>query len=77
MTRYSNVEKKKNKRLIWYEMFTVCTSVFSIPAVFLINGLILGSDQGTLIDAQTNILISQVIGFSVLSLVIIRILRRM
>jgi hypothetical protein len=77
MTRYNNVEKKKNKRLIWYEVFAVCASLFSIPAIFLVNGLILGSDQGTLIDAKTNILISQVIGFSVLSLVIIRILRRM
>ncbi len=77
MTRYNNVEKKKNKRLIWYEVFAVCASVFSIPAIFLVNSLILGSDQGTLIDAKTNIIISQVIGFSVLSLVIIRILRRM
>lgn len=77
MTRYNNVEEKKNKRLIWYEVFAVCASVFSIPAIFLVNSLILGSDQGTLIDAKTNIIISQVIGFSVLSLVIIRILRRM
>jgi hypothetical protein len=77
MTRYNNVEKKKNRRLIWYEVFAVCASVFSIPAIFLVNSLILGSDQGLLIDAKTNIIISQVIGFSVLSLVIIRILRRM
>lgn len=77
MTRYNNVEKKKNTRLIWYEVFAVGASVFSIPAIFLVNSLILGSDQGVLIDARTNILISQVIGFSVLSLVIIRILRRM
>lgn len=77
MTRYNNVEKKKNSRLIWYEVFAVCASVFSIPAIFLVNSIILGSDQGILIDAKTNIIISQVIGFSVLSLVIIRILRRM
>lgn len=77
MTRYNNIEKKKNNRLIWYEVFAVCASVFSIPAIFLLNGIILGSDQGLLIDAKTNIIISQIIGFSVLSLVIIRILRRM
>lgn len=77
MTRYNNVEKKKNSRLIWYEVFAVCASVFSIPAIFLVNSIILGSNQGTLIDAKTNIIISQVIGFSVLSLVVIRILRRM
>jgi len=77
MTRYNNVEKKKNNRLIWYEVFAVCASVFSIPAIFLLNSIILGSEQGLLIDAKTNIIISQIIGFSVLSLVIIRILRRM
>lgn len=77
ITRYNNVEKKKNNRLIWYEVFAVCASVFSIPAIFLLNSIILGSDQGMLIDAKTNIIISQIIGFSVLSLVVIRILRRM
>lgn len=77
MTRYNNVEKKKNNRLIWYEVFAVCSSVFSIPAIFLLNSIILGSDQAMVIDAKTNMMISQVIGFSVLSLVIIRILRRM
>lgn len=77
MTRYSSVEKKKNTRLIWYEVFAVGASVFSIPAIFLVNSIILGDSQGVLIDARTNILISQVVGFSVLSLVIIRVLRRM
>jgi len=77
MTRYNNIEKKKNNRLIWYEVFAVCASVFSIPAIFLINNLILGSEQGLLIDAKTNMIICQVIGFSILSLVIIRVLRRM
>jgi hypothetical protein len=77
MTHYNNVEKKKNRRLIWYEVFAICASVFSIPAVFLLNSLVLGSNQGMPVDAQTNIMVSQVIGFSLLSLVIIRVLRRM
>jgi hypothetical protein len=76
MTRYNNVEKKKNKRLIWYEMFAVCASVFSIPAIFLVNSLILGADHGVLIDARINVMVSRVIIFSILSLVVIRILRR-
>jgi hypothetical protein len=77
MARYSGIEKKKNKRLIWYEMFTVATSVFSIPAIFWLNDIILGNEGSMILDAQSNILISQVIGFSILSLVIIRILRKM
>ena len=77
MTRYSNMEKKKNKRLIWYEMFAVASSVFSIPAIFWLNSMVLGSDSSMVIDAQSNIIISQIIGFSILSLVIIRILRKM
>ena len=77
MTRYAGIEKKKNKRLIWYEMFAVASSVFSIPAIFWLNSIILGSDGGMVIDARSNIIISQVMGFSILSLVIIRILRKM
>lgn len=77
MTRYAGIEKKKNKRLIWYEMFAVASSVFSIPAIFWLNNIILGSDGGMVIDARSNIIISQVMGFSILSLVIIRILRKM
>jgi len=77
MTRYTNVEKKKNKRLIWYELFAVASSVVSIPAIFWLNSMVLGSDSSMVIDAQSNIIISQIIGFSILSLVIIRILRKM
>ena len=77
MTRYAGIEKKKNKRLIWYEMFAVASSVFSIPAIFWLNSVILGSDSSMVIDARSNIIISQVMGFSILSLVIIRILRKM
>lgn len=77
MTRYAGIEKKKNKRLIWYEMFAVASSVFSIPTIFWLNSIILGSDSGIVIDARSNIIISQIMGFSILSLVIIRILRKM
>lgn len=77
MTRYTNIEKKKNKRLIWYEIFAVTASVFSIPAVFWLNSIILGDNGGMIIDAGANLIISQIIGFCILSLVIIRILRKM
>lgn len=76
MTRYNSIEHKKHKRLIWYEVFAVCTAVFSIPAIFWMNNLILG-DSSMIIDAQTNMMVSEVIAFSLLSLVIVRILRRL
>jgi hypothetical protein len=76
MTRYNSIERKKHKRLIWYEVFAVCTAVFSIPAIFWMNNLILGNSS-MIIDAQTNMMVSEVIAFSLLSLVIVRILRRL
>lgn len=77
MTRYNNIEKKKNKRLIWYELFAVAASIFSIPAIFWLNTAILGNDVGVLIDARSNVIISRIIGYSLLSLVVVRVLRRM
>lgn len=76
MTRYNNLEKKKSKRLVWYELFAVAAAVFSIPAVFWINTAILGGDAGVLIDARSNMMVSRIIGFSILSLVVVRILRK-
>lgn len=76
ITRYNTIERKKHKRLIWYEVFAVCTAVFSIPAIFWMNNLILG-ESSMIVDAQTNMMVSEVIAFSLLSLVIVRILRRL
>ena len=75
MTIENNVEKKKNKRLIWYELFAVSTAICSIPAVIWLNRIILGEDAN-IINPQTNILISLIIVFSILALIIIRILRK-
>ncbi len=77
MTRSNNVEKKKNKRLIWYEVFAVAAALVSIPAVFYINSAILGGNTGVIIDGKSNIIISRIIAYSMLSLIIVRILRRM
>lgn len=76
ITRYNTVEYKKHKRLVWYEIFSVCTAVFSIPAIFWINNLILGENSMS-VDAGTNMMVSEVIAFSLLSLVVVRILRRL
>lgn len=77
MTRYGVIEKKKNKRLIWYEMFAVMASILSIPAIMWLNSNLLGYETGAVIDAQSNMIISRIIGFSIVSLIIIRILRKM
>ncbi len=74
ITRYNNIEKKKNKRLIWYEIFTVGTSIFSIPAILLINRMILGPDAGYYSSASA---FAKIAVFSLTALLIVRVLRRM
>ncbi len=75
MTRYNSIERKKSKRLIWYEVFAVAAAFLSIPAIFWMNEIILG--KGSLVvDARTNMMISQVMAFSALSLVVVRVLRK-
>ena len=76
MTRHNSIERKKGKRLIWYEVFAVAAAVLSIPAIFWMNGIILGQES-IIVDARTNMMISQVMAFSALSLVIVRVLRKM
>lgn len=75
ITRYNNIEKKKNKRLIWYEVFIILTSIFSLPAIVLLNKMILGLSAWSYYD--TTAAFTKVMIFSVMALVIVRILRRM
>lgn len=75
ITRYNNIEKKKNKRMIWYEVFAVLVSVFSLPAIILINKMILGIDSGAYYDATAAF--TKIVIFSITALIIIRVLRRM
>ncbi len=74
ITRYNNIEKKKNKRLIWYEVFTVAVSILSLPAVLIINKLILGVNAGGFYDATASF--AKLAVFSLGALLIVRILRR-
>ncbi len=75
ITRYNNIEKKKNKRLIWYEVFVILTSIFSLPAIILLNKMILGLSAWSYYD--TTAAFTKVMIFSVMALVIVRTLRRM
>lgn len=75
LSRYNNIEKKKNKRLIWYELFTVAASIFSMPAILFINRLILGLDSALYYDFT--LAFAKIVIFSLLALIVIRILRRM
>ena len=76
VTRYNSIEHKKSKRLIWYEVFAVGAAFLSIPVIFWMNSIILGQEN-TIVDTKTNIMISQVMAFSALSLIIVRVLRKM
>ncbi len=75
ITRYNNIEKKKNKRLIWYEVFVILTSIFSLPAIILLNKMILGLSAWSYYD--TTSAFTKVMIFSVMALVVVRTLRRM
>ncbi|OPX45641.1 hypothetical protein CLHUN_05780 [Ruminiclostridium hungatei] len=74
ITRYNNIEKKKNKRLIWYEIFTVAVSILSIPAILLLNRMILGINTGIYYDATESF--ARITIFSICALAVVRILRR-
>lgn len=74
ITRYNNIEKKKNKRLIWYEVFTVGASILSLPVILLLNRTILGSNTGLYYDATASF--AKVTIFSLGALLMVRILRR-
>lgn len=75
ITRYNNIEKKKNKRLIWYEVFTISASIFSLPVILLINKMILGVNGGLYYDATAAF--AKVVVYSLAALLIVRVLRRM
>lgn len=75
MTRYNAIEYKKSKRLIWYEVFSIAAAFFSIPTIIWINSIILGHES-FIPDTKTNMMVSQVIIFSMFSLTIVRVLRK-
>jgi len=75
ITRYNNIEKKKNKRLIWYEFFTISASIFSIPVILLINKMIIGANVGLYYDATASF--AKIVIYSLSALLIVRVLRRM
>jgi len=77
MVLYNNLEKKKSKRLIWYEIFAITVAFVSIPVIYWFNFQILGSKSFVASDAQANLSVSRIIGLSIFSLIVIRILRKL
>lgn len=75
ITRYNNIEKKKNRRLIWYEFFALAASIFSLPVVMLINKLILGTNTGLYYNAAESS--GKIVIYSLSALIIVRVLRRL
>lgn len=74
ITRYNNIEKKKNKRLIWYEIFTVSASILSLPVILLLNKMILGANTVFYYDITASF--GKITLFSLCALIMVRILRR-
>jgi hypothetical protein len=75
ITRYNNIEKKKNKRLIWYEFFTLAASIFSLPTIIFLNKMILGTNVGLYYDTTASF--ARIMIYSLLALLIVRVLRRL
>ncbi len=75
ITRYNNIEKKKNRRLIWYEFFTLGASIFSLPVIMLINRMILGANMR--LYYNTAQAAGKIAVFSLSALIIVRVLRRL
>lgn len=76
MTRYNNIEKKKNRRLLLYEVFAILAAIFSVPIIYYVNNIILGSEYNLYFDMNTNIIVSKIVAYSIISLIVIRILRK-
>ncbi len=75
ITRYNNIEKKKNKRLIWYEFFALAASIFSLPTIIFLNKIILGTNIGLYYDTTSSF--ARIILYSLGALLTVRILRRL
>lgn len=75
ITRYNNIEKKKNRRLIWYEFFTLGASIFSLPVIMLINRMILGANMR--LYYNTAQAAGKIAIYSLSALIIVRVLRRL
>lgn len=78
MTSIVNTEKKKNRRLIWYELFTVMSVIVGVPLIYMVNNKIINemmiSNTSTL---YTNFAFSRIIIYSIIALVITRLVRKM
>ena len=75
ITRYNNIEKKKSRRLIWYEVFVLLVSLFSLPAVVYINKLILADNMVYSFDMMEAF--TRIAMYSLVSLLVVRVLRRL
>ncbi len=75
ITRYNIIEKKKNRRLIWYEFFTLGASIFSLPVIMLINRMILGANMR--LYYNTAQAAGKIAIYSLSALIIVRVLRRL
>jgi len=76
MTGVINTDRKRNKRLIAYEIFAVCAVAIGIPLIKWLNGAILGEMFGGAAGIQADMSMSKIILYAIFALAVIRILRK-
>lgn len=77
MLRYISMQKKKDLRLIWYEVFVICAAIFSIPAISFLNGILLGNTAVGVSDVSSNVIMARVAAYCIFALITIRLLRKL
>lgn len=75
MTRQMNIDKKKNKRLVLYEMFAISSAIVGIPICIYLNGIFLGTSF-TYGSVENNVLLVKLTIYCLLALVVTRLLRK-
>ncbi len=77
LTREINVQKKKNKRLLFYEIFTLLTPILAVPMIDYMNIIIFGNFEEINIDnIKNNYLTAGLFISSLLGAIILRLLRK-
>jgi hypothetical protein len=75
MTRQINIDKKKNKRLLFYELFAVTVAIFGVPVCLYLNSIFIGNSY-SLNTVESSMLMVKLSIYCIGALVITRLLRK-
>lgn len=76
MTRYNNIEKKKSKRLITYEIFAIIACIVVVPTSDFLSVNFTGNTLNGSVNSEYDVLISGLVLSSAFALVVLRALRK-